>query len=105
MNADRLTQFISQQSCPDLSLPLQALWYAKQGNWERAHVIVQDETDADSAWVHAYLHRQEGDLSNARYWYRRSGRSPADVNLEREWEEIAKSLLTKVTNNGWLNDE
>ena len=103
MNSDRLNQFIAQQHCPDLPLPLQALWYAKQGDWERAHVLIQDEADADSAWVHAYLHRLEGDLSNARCWYRRSGRSPANIDLDREWEEIAKSLLTKVSNNELLN--
>ena len=103
MNSDRFAQFAAQQNCPNLPLPLQALWYAKQGNWEQAHVLIQNEADADSAWVHAYLHRQEGDLSNARYWYRRSGRSPANIALDREWEEIATSLLTKVSNDGLLN--
>lgn len=96
MNSDRFNQFVAEKSCPNLPAPLQALWYAKQGNWQQAHVIVQDEADADSAWVHAYLHRQEGDLSNARYWYGRSGRSPACIELDYEWEEIAKSLLAKV---------
>lgn len=100
MNSDRLAQFVAAKNCPDLPLPLQALWHAKQGDWERAHVLIQDEADSDSAWVHAHLHRQEGDLSNARYWYKRSGRSPAHTDLDREWEEIAKSLLTKVANDG-----
>ena len=55
--------------------PLAALWWAAKGNWDEAHKIVQDEETADAAWVHAYLHRVEGDLGNAGYWYRRAGTS------------------------------
>ncbi len=64
MTLDELTQLIEQQErCPE-SLPpaLQALWYDKKGNWNKAHQIVQNASDTDSAWVHAYLHRKEGDL-------------------------------------------
>ncbi len=90
----QLDEFVQQASCPtSLSPALQALWYAKKGNWDRAHKIVQDADDADSAWVHAYLHRQEGDLSNARYWYRRSKRPESTASLSQEWEEIAAELL------------
>jgi hypothetical protein len=81
--------------CPTSLHPaLQALWYDRQGNWTLAHQIVQDESDLASTWVHAYLHRREGDLSNAHYWYRRSGRSLSEVSLDREWEEITRSLLS-----------
>ena len=52
---------------------LEALWHERRGDWDRAHKIVQDESDADAAWVHAYLHRVEGDLGNAGYWYRQAG--------------------------------
>ncbi|MBW4591982.1 MAG: hypothetical protein KME46_03395 [Brasilonema angustatum HA4187-MV1] len=86
------------------SLPkaLQGLWYDKKGEWDTAHEIVQeDANDADSAWVHAYLHRKEGDLINARYWYRRSGQSESKVELDQEWEQIASSLLSKV-NQAWM---
>jgi hypothetical protein len=94
----QLDEFVQQEQCPT-SLPpaLQALWYAKQGNWNKAHEIVQDADDTDSAWIHAYLHRQEGDLSNARYWYRRSKQPEFTASLSQEWEHITQELLIKVT--------
>ncbi len=79
---------------PNLGLALQALWWDAQGNWDLAHACAQvDETDASAAWVHAYLHREEGDLANAGYWYRRAGRPPARGSLEAEWVAIAAALL------------
>jgi hypothetical protein len=75
-----------------LSPPLAALWWAAKGDWDAAHKIVQDESDANSAWVHAYLHRVEGDLSNAAYWYRQAGQPVAKDSLESEWERIASAL-------------
>jgi hypothetical protein len=62
------------------------------GDWDQAHKIVQDEGDANSAWVHAYLHRVEGDLGNASYWYRQAGRPVANDSLDAEWERIAAAL-------------
>jgi hypothetical protein len=78
---------------PDLSAPLAALWWAAKGNWNEAHKIVQDEDDANSAWVHAYLHRVEGDLGNAGYWYRQASQPVAKDVLETEWERIVAALL------------
>jgi hypothetical protein len=78
---------------PQLDAPLSALWWAAKGGWDQAHKIVQDEETADAAWVHAYLHRVEGDLGNAGYWYRRAKKSVASGSLEAEWEEIASALL------------
>ena len=78
---------------PDLAAPLAALWWAAKGDWDAAHKIVQDEGDANSAWVHAYLHRVEGDLGNAGYWYRRAGKPVASGPLEGEWEQIVQALL------------
>ena len=75
-----------------LTPPLRALWWAAQGDWGQAHRIVQDEIGADAAWVHAYLHRVEGDLSNASYWYRQAGRPVANDSLDAEWERIAAAL-------------
>ena len=75
-----------------LAPPLAALWWAAKGNWDAAHKIVQDESDANSAWVHAYLHRVEGDLSNAGYWYRQASRPIAKDSLETEWERIVSVL-------------
>jgi hypothetical protein len=79
---------------PDAGLtpPLAALWWAAKGDWDAAHKIVQDETDANSAWVHAYLHRVEGDLGNAGYWYRRAGQPVAKDALQAEWERIVLAL-------------
>jgi hypothetical protein len=88
-------EFLALQDCAAVSSPLQALWYAQRGDWQRAHQIVQDEDDADSAWVHAYLHRQEGDLDNARYWYRRSGKPASQAELGQEWDQITRNLLEK----------
>ena len=84
------------QSLQNLPKALQALGYDKQGDWNQAHQIVQNAGDADSAWVHAYLHRKEGDSSNARYWYNRSGRLEAKVDLNQEWEQITQELLEKI---------
>ncbi|MBW4562783.1 MAG: hypothetical protein KME32_16865 [Mojavia pulchra JT2-VF2] len=87
----------TQRLCPEtLPKALQALFYDKQGDWHKAHEIVQNASDADSAWVHAYLHRKEGDLSNARYWYRRSSQPEFTGQLNQEWEEITSCLLNKV---------
>jgi hypothetical protein len=77
----------------NLEPPLAALWWAAKGNWDAAHKIVQDEDDANSAWVHAYLHRLEGDLGNAGYWYRQAGQPVAKGELESEWERIVSILI------------
>jgi hypothetical protein len=76
-----------------LAGPLLALWWDARGDWARAHEAAQAGGDAESAWVHAYLHRKEGDLPNAGYWYRRAGRPVATGPLEREWAAIAAALL------------
>lgn len=76
--------------------PLLALWHAEQGDWHRAHAIVQDDEGSAAAWVHAYLHRVEGDISNAGYWYRRAGKPASDLPLSQEWEAISMSLLGQV---------
>ncbi|MFB6259798.1 MAG: hypothetical protein ABEJ96_08630 [Thiohalorhabdaceae bacterium] len=76
------------------SRPLQALWWAAKGEWDRAHRLAQAEPGADGAWVHAYLHRVEGDLGNASYWYRRAGQPVSQASLEAEWEAIAAQLLS-----------
>jgi hypothetical protein len=80
---------------PPAGLPpaLAALWWAGKDDWEKAHQLVMDEDGADCAWVHAYLHRVEGDLDNARYWYRRAHRKPTEGDLQAEWTDIAAALL------------
>ena len=72
---------------------LHALWCDARGNWDEAHRVAQEIDDATGAWVHAYLHRKEGDQGNAAYWYRRAGQPVCRESLEREWEQIASALL------------
>jgi hypothetical protein len=74
---------------------LNALWQDGKGNWERAHEIAQDVLSSDGSWVHAYLHRKEGDLSNADYWYSKAKRQMPTVSLAEEWESIVAELLVK----------
>ena len=76
-----------------LAPELQALWWAKRGDWDRAHRIVMDEHSKEAAWVHAHLHRVEGDEANAGYWYREAKRQAATGNLDTEWELIVSTLL------------
>lgn len=79
-----------------LSPALQALWWLAKDDWKRAHEVVQGhEGEADCDWVHAHLHRQEGDLANAGYWYRRARRPVATVPLREEWEAVARDLLER----------
>jgi hypothetical protein len=79
----------------ELTTALQALWQAGKGDWNTAHTLVQSgEGQSTCDWVHAHLHRQEGDLNNAGYWYRRAGKPVADASLEEEWTVIARSLLS-----------
>ena len=77
---------------PDDAVPA-ALWHAARGNWDAAHRLVMVDEGSDAAWVHAWLHRQEGDLPNASYWYARAGRPPAADSLDAEWERIAGAVL------------
>lgn len=78
---------------PGLSLALQTLWWDASGDWDRAHRCAMADKSAAGSAVHAYLHRKEGDLSNAGYWYARAGKPAADGPLQAEWDELARSLL------------
>lgn len=75
-----------------LSFALQALWWDGKGNWDKAHECAQARDDQDGMRVHAYLHRKEGDPSNAEYWYRRCRATPSTLSLAEEWEELVRSL-------------
>ena len=79
-----------------LSRPLLALWLDARGDWESAHTMAQEAGSPDGDRVHAYLHRKEGDLANAGYWYRRAGQTPAQGELRAEWEAMARALLLKL---------
>jgi len=82
------------QPMPDeLSGPLKALWSVGNGDWDGAHAIMQDDDSREAAWVHAYLHRKEGDEANAGYWYSRAGKRKPASSLEEEWAAMVSSLL------------
>jgi len=96
MNLEEFEKSTTADDPPaELPLVLAALWWDAKGNWTKAHECAQQREAPDHAWVHAYLHRKEGDLGNARYWYGRSGRNPFSGTLEEEWVEIASALLAK----------
>jgi hypothetical protein len=85
---------LAQAAPPAAAPPLvAALWHAAKGDWTKAHEIAQEDESEAGSWVHAYLHRVEGDESNAGYWYRRADKPHATSKLEAEWETIAKALL------------
>jgi hypothetical protein len=97
MDLDQFQESLRQPHPPDgLNSCLLALWWAGKGEWDQAHNIAQDVASRDGAWVHAYLHRVEGDLANAAYWYRQAGK-PAQTALgqtyEHEWAAIVTTLL------------
>ena len=75
------------------SVYLQSLWFEYNGNWNKAHELIQDLTDKKAAWIHAYLHRKEGDIWNADYWYNKAGKERPPISLENEWEEMAAVLV------------
>ena len=94
MTASDLKKSISQPQPPSgLSTLLQALWYEAKGDWAKAHALAQEDATKNGALVHAYLHRKEGDDSNAHYWYRRAGKDSSHLDLKSEWEEIARILI------------
>lgn len=78
---------------PGTPAALRALWLDARGDWDAAHAAAQEDDGRDGAWVHAYLHRKEGDEMNAGYWYARAGRPAASGDLRAEWESIARALL------------
>lgn len=94
----KYADFLASQTLPqppaNLSPVLEALWYAGRDEWHRAHNIAQDnEHDPMQNWLHGFLHRQEGDVGNAAYWYRRAGRAVFTGSLRREWEEMVRTQL------------
>ena len=85
------------QLTPPAALPslLTALWWDAKGNWNRGHESAQTVETPDAAWVHAYLHRKQGDTGNAAYWYRQANQPCCNLPLDAEWEEITSALLAK----------
>jgi hypothetical protein len=93
MNYSEFIASLNKQEPPQgISPILSALWYDGKGNWEASHNVAQDIHNTDGSWVHAYLHRKEGDLSNARYWYAMAGKPESKLSLKDEWHELVKSF-------------
>lgn len=96
MNLEEFKLSLSDELPPiDLSDLLQALWIEARGDWDTAHSIAQENPSNEGSWVHAYLHRKQGDLSNASYWYSRAGRKRPETSLQQEWDNIVGTLLAK----------
>ena len=94
MTLDDFKRTVSDGPLPDnISPALRALWHDARGDWNAAHETAQSVENEDGAWVHAYLHRKEGDAANAAYWYRRASKPVATDALDVEWERIVSALL------------
>jgi hypothetical protein len=94
MDVDLFQDSLRGEAPPgDLDFALTGLWWDAKGDWARAHEAAQQDEGSRGSWVHAYLHRKEGDQGNAAYWYRRAGRSPASGRLADEWATIVRTLL------------
>ena len=94
MTLDEFRQSLSSQHPPDRLTPaLAGLWWDAKGDWTRAHESAQQDEGPDGSWVHAYLHRKEGDQSNAAYWYGHAGKPVCRESFDTEWAAIATALL------------
>lgn len=94
MNSTTFKESLAANAAPEqASVYLKALWYDAKGDWEKAHELIQDLPDENAAWIHAYLHRKEGDIGNAGYWYRCAGQRQPAVSLQEEWEQITAAFL------------
>jgi hypothetical protein len=95
MTLSELTESVGSNDTPDssLSLPLQALWWDAKGDWHQAHDVCQSAGSVNGDWVHAYLHRKEGDLGNASYWYNRARQPIFQGTLEEEWDSLVQGFL------------
>jgi hypothetical protein len=93
MTLDQFRATLSAMHAPAVPPLLRALWHDAKGDWEEAHTIAQEFEDSSGSWVHAYLHRKEGDLGNAAYWYRRARQPIANDSLDQEWTRIVSALL------------
>lgn len=97
MTLSEFTDSAASDNSPasELSLPLQALWWDKKGDWHQAHDVCQSAGSLDGDWVHAYLHRKEGDLGNASYWYSRAKQPVFRGSLDEEWKALVQQFLDR----------
>lgn len=94
MNLSEIKQSLSADAPPaDASVYVKALWYDAKNDWNKAHELIQDFADKNASWIHAYLHRKEGDTRNAVYWYTKAGKKRPSLSLNEEWEQIISAFL------------
>jgi hypothetical protein len=94
MNFEEFKASLSGNTPPEgISRYLLALWYDGRKEWEKSHDIAQEIFDSNGSWIHGYLHRKEGDLPNAGYWYRKAKKQQPYGSLDKEWEDIVKAFL------------
>src|SRR5215211_3515883 len=93
MTFDQFKESLSDKNPPAVNDYLRALWYDAKGDWEQSHKIIQDIETQEAAHIHAYLHRKEGDIWNADYWYARAGQTRPNFSLDEEWKNISSELL------------
>ena len=94
MTLPALKESLAQQQPPhQVSVYIKALWFDAKEDWNQAHELIQDLPDKNASWIHAYLHRKEGDIWNADYWYAKAGRKRPESTLAEEWEQIVTALL------------
>lgn len=95
MTFEEFLQSLNDKTPPTVADYLKALWYDKKDNWHMAHTIAQEIYDEQGSWIHAYLHREEGDKWNANYWYTRAGRKMPEISLDEEWEDMVRYFLSR----------
>lgn len=95
MNLKPFTESLKESTPPDVAVYLQSLWYDAKDNWKTAHNLVDSLEDKKAYLVHAYLHRKEGDLWNADYWYNKAGRKRPAVSLNEEWEQLVNAFINE----------
>lgn len=94
MTIDEFKKSLSNTNPPNNASPvLEAMWYQANGDWDRAHAIAQSQESLEGDWVHAFLHRDEGDLANAGYWYRRADKPVATGTIQEEWDQLISALI------------
>lgn len=94
MDINTFKESLSVDTPPsDLNVYTRALWYDAKNDWNQAHELVDDLPDKNACWIHAYLHRKEGDIGNADYWYSKAGKKRPSISLNEEWEQLASAFL------------
>lgn len=93
MDFQEFLQSLEHERPPESTPLLVALWQDAKGNWSAAHSLAQAVDGSMACWIHAYLHRKEGDLGNAGYWYSRAGKNMPDIDLDQEWEDLVNAVI------------